>query len=353
MQVKSTHNPTCLTWGYDSGLFNAPTSPDSVLHATLYSPTRDIGSLRDEMTNAANILKELVGNDEIILCFSGGMDSQMAALALRDAGAKFKLVHANVYLGEYHINHNESETCIAFSKKFNFPMEVIDVDLKKCTDEYIDLVNGHRFVHFIRFLYLEIAKLYPNNLVLAAGGGETHYNDILSENNQFTDSFLDIFDDLHYYGKVLGVNALYTFYKTDQHLFFKMICNEHFLKFNSTWPVFKDEVATHISKSATNWQLSAIYGSVIKQIIARDTYGDELFYVKKTFPDENYPNIYYSWKSYWVERAKFNRYVVDPVVPFNKIIELSSMRNVKRTFTFHGGGGEEGINATTIVDSPC
>jgi GMP synthase (glutamine-hydrolysing) len=126
---------------------------------------------------AINIIKEKVGNEEVLLALSGGVDSTVAAVLLNEAiGEKLHCVHIDSGL----MRTNESQTIYdLFTKAFNIPVEIVNGSetflgrLDGVSDpEQKRKIIGKAFID----LFEEAAKKHPEVKWLAQG---TLYPDVI------------------------------------------------------------------------------------------------------------------------------------------------------------------------------
>lgn len=114
-------------WGWGNEWYGRP-NPDAPYKIHLGYTRREVKSFREECIIAAKALADRA-TKPIIVGLSGGSDSQMTCLALREAGVPFK---ALIGKWRWHsssevTNSHDIETAYAFCKKFN--IEYLDFDV--------------------------------------------------------------------------------------------------------------------------------------------------------------------------------------------------------------------------------
>ena len=107
-----------------------------------FSPvTRDVMSWRDEIINAAKVIGE-TSTKPLYLCMSGGIDSEVAAMALLEAGVPFKALTLRHM--QYTNDHEVAfaiDWCSKHKIELNFlPIDITDFFVRKI-DSYIQ--NGY------------------------------------------------------------------------------------------------------------------------------------------------------------------------------------------------------------------
>jgi len=110
-----------MSYGFEDGKF----------YIDLHPVTRPVGSVRQEFTERANFIKNNYNN--LILSFSGGLDSQATLLAFQDAGIQIDC--AFLHLPNY--NDNELENVKACVDKFNIDVTIIKIDPYEVKDDII------------------------------------------------------------------------------------------------------------------------------------------------------------------------------------------------------------------------
>lgn len=117
-------------WGWGDEWFNEP-NPAKQFKLHLGSVTRPVGSFRQECIAAAKLLASKA-TKPIIVGLSGGSDSQIVCLALREAGIPFKVVIVKLLTDGALQNGFDIKTAYKFCEKFN----IEHIDYLIDTDEF-------------------------------------------------------------------------------------------------------------------------------------------------------------------------------------------------------------------------
>lgn len=118
--------------------------------------TREPLSFSSEVIEAARICKEKA-NGKIVLCFSGGIDSEIVCRALRYVGANFTAI-TFVYNNWY--NHYDINQSIKTYDELGLPKRLIEMDIEHIIDYKIDEYHsqGYHGNNIYRFMQLEFIK---------------------------------------------------------------------------------------------------------------------------------------------------------------------------------------------------
>lgn len=317
-------------WGYDGGRFNRSVDENSVLSMTFTSPTRDVMSFGDEMINACEILKDNLGGDQVTLSLSGGSDSQVALYCMKQVGIDVQPVHARVSIGGTQINAPETSQALLVCEKHGFDLHIVDVDLGSRINFYTEIVNGSRFVHFYRFINLDVALAVKDRLNIAVSG-DVIYEALLDSSEDFSNSDFRVYDDLRLYSDELGLNMFNSFYKIDPHLYYSLMCNPLFFEFNQMFELFKAgaDKFLDVNKSSSDLDKRYFYGNFIKYFMMNRDFKDVIVVNNKLFPHETGGHLYTAVKEQWLSEAQWNQYNTELNVPFSEIIDLSNQRNAQ------------------------
>jgi len=119
-------------------------------------PTRDALSLQGEFIEAAQICKEKA-NGRIVLCFSGGLDSELACKALQYVGANFTAI---TFVYNHWYNHYDIHQAKTTYDELGLPHRLIEMDIEHIIDYKIDEYHeqGYHGNNIYRFMQLEFIK---------------------------------------------------------------------------------------------------------------------------------------------------------------------------------------------------
>jgi hypothetical protein len=118
--------------------------------------TRNVLSFKGEFIEAAQICKEKA-NGRIVLCFSGGLDSELVCKALQYVGANFTAI-TFTYNGWYN-NYDINQAKQTYDE-LNLPHRFIDIDIEHIIDYKIDEYHeqGYHGNNIYRYMQIEFIK---------------------------------------------------------------------------------------------------------------------------------------------------------------------------------------------------
>lgn len=132
-----------------------------------YMPT----SFRDECVRAAKLINDNV-TQPILVCFSGGIDSEVIVRSLQEANAKFEIVVMRLnYNGLKNVNEHDNEYAFNYAKKHSIPYHIVDFELtdfiKNVFENEADQYKGD---YLGILIHTEIVKKFPNHHCILGGG---------------------------------------------------------------------------------------------------------------------------------------------------------------------------------------
>lgn len=128
-----THN-NHLKFGWGDGLYNFDDKNEKFWlepGTVEYIPT----SFKDECVRSAKLIGA-AADKPILLGFSGGVDSEIAARSFIEADVPFEIVFKNVVYNGNIINSHDTMYAKSFIKKYNIKSHTIDLDFKKLVDRF-------------------------------------------------------------------------------------------------------------------------------------------------------------------------------------------------------------------------
>lgn len=124
-------------WGWGDEWFNEP-NPTKRFKVQLGNVSRPVGSFRQECISAAKLLASKT-TKPIVVGLSGGSDSQIVCLALREAGIPFKVVIVKLFTNGELQNGHDIKTAFKFCEKYK--IEHIDYSIN--TDDFYNTKALH------------------------------------------------------------------------------------------------------------------------------------------------------------------------------------------------------------------
>lgn len=119
-----------FSYGYDGGLYNLRTSPESVFQCHYRQAKREPGSFRDECVSICEQISDHAQqNDRIpVILFSGGLDSEVVIRAFIDSGRPFKIA-INRFFED--LNSHELYHAQRFLTAKELQAEYLDIDINE------------------------------------------------------------------------------------------------------------------------------------------------------------------------------------------------------------------------------
>lgn len=173
----------------------------SQLSDIFYGPTKIVDKKYHTEKDYKKLLVESLKDiDNIILYFSGGLDSELLANALLDSKKDFRAITFAWKDNQGStINCEEMSYAIDYSQKHNLPLEIIDLNVEELwqTEEFynfavdIQIQSTHQLTHAYAINIVE--SKYPNSTHLF--GGEVRFHITTNQNNEVVNLvFLDKVD---------------------------------------------------------------------------------------------------------------------------------------------------------------
>lgn len=170
----------------------------SQLSDIFYGPTKIVDTKYHTEKDYKKLLVESLKDiDNIILYFSGGLDSELLANALLDSKKDFRAITFAWKDNQGStINCEEMSYAIDYSQKHNLPLEIIDLNVEELwqTEEFynfavdIQIQSTHQLTHAYAINIVE--SKYPNSTHLF--GGEVRFHITTNQNNEVVNLvFLD------------------------------------------------------------------------------------------------------------------------------------------------------------------
>jgi hypothetical protein len=118
-----------FSYGYDGGLYNLRQDKNSKFNCYYRKATYNPISFKDECIRVCNEISDYAvsANRIPIVLLSGGCDSEVVVRSFIESGKKFKVV-SNRFLND--LNSQEIAYIEKFSKKYNFEVEYVDIDIE-------------------------------------------------------------------------------------------------------------------------------------------------------------------------------------------------------------------------------
>lgn len=128
-------------------------------------------SFRNECVRAARLIYE---NAElpILICYSGGIDSEIIVKSFEEAKVPFEVVISKWnYLDEINMNHHDNKHAFSYVKRNNIKHHIVEIDFEKFVlEKYKDEADKFMGPYPGVYLHTEITKLFPNHHCVLGGG---------------------------------------------------------------------------------------------------------------------------------------------------------------------------------------
>lgn len=323
-------------WGYDDGKFNHPESVDSVLKFKISSPVSDVLDLKEESVRTALLFKDYFHDETVVINFSGGYDSQIAAYTFKQVGIKFKCVQLVYQANGVDLNTLEIETSEKFSLKHNIEIEKVKVDIRKRSDFYVNLVENKIPMSYLKLAQIEMPLRYPEYLNVRIAGdyisGDTNY-----ERSNNGEAVYVLYNDISPYCNDLGIRFMGQYYHFNPNLLYALTFNEVVQSFTEKIQTYlycfnlriKDKYNIDIEEK----DIYTLYNDVMKAQIFNHYFGDDIFSINKVTIRDYYPE-YPKLAVYHDEHIKPMRIKKDIVfATLDELKEIYEKRNTFKIFT--------------------
>jgi hypothetical protein len=132
-----------------------------------YMPT----SFRDECVRAAKLINDNV-TQPLLVCFSGGIDSEIVVRSLQEANLNFEVVIMKMnYNGSINVNHHDNIYAFDYVTKHSIPYHVVEFELSDFIKNIFETeADQYKGDYLGIFLQTEISKKFPNHHCIYGGG---------------------------------------------------------------------------------------------------------------------------------------------------------------------------------------
>jgi hypothetical protein len=132
-----------------------------------YTPT----SLRSECVRAATLIRENI-NTPLLVCFSGGIDSEIIVRSFQEANISFEVVIMRLnYRDQLNVNQHDNIYAFDYVKKHNIPYHVVDIDLEYIIRNVFEIEADKYKGNYLGILiHTEITKQFPQHHCILGGG---------------------------------------------------------------------------------------------------------------------------------------------------------------------------------------
>jgi len=165
----STHNNHFkFGWGEGQYNFNSKVGKYWVNFGRAeYMPT----SFRTECVRAATLIKNTV-SQPILVCFSGGIDSEVIVKSLQEANANFEVVIMRLnYAGAKNVNYHDNIYAIKYVETHHICYHIIDIELSDFIKTKFEIEADNYKGNYLGILiHTEIVKKFPNHHCILGGG---------------------------------------------------------------------------------------------------------------------------------------------------------------------------------------
>jgi hypothetical protein len=132
--------------------------------------TREPLSFSGEIIEAAQLCKEKA-NGKIVVCFSGGIDSEIVCRALQYVGANFTAI---TFAYNNWCNHYDVNNAISTCDELGLLKRIINLDIEHFIDYKIDEYHemgyiGNNIYRFLQIEFIKLAQLYGDYPILCSG----------------------------------------------------------------------------------------------------------------------------------------------------------------------------------------
>jgi len=167
--IYTTHN-NHFEFGWGNNKFNFDDQTDNYwmkFGRAEYIPK----SFRDECVRAARLIGQNAV-EPIMICFSGGMDSEVVVRSFQEANISFEIVIMNLkYKNNYNTNHYDNIYAYNYVKKHNLSYRSITIDLEEYILNYLlnDAIK-YKGNYLGLFIQKEIVRRFSKYHCVLGGG---------------------------------------------------------------------------------------------------------------------------------------------------------------------------------------
>lgn len=165
----TTHN-NHFEFGWGTGLFNFDNRSGKYwmkFGRAEYIPT----SFKDECIRAAKLISENA-TKPVLICFSGGIDSEAVVRSFQEANVEFEVGIMNLtYKDNDSINHHDIIFALDYVKQHNLKYTIVNIDFEDFVrNKLIDNAKKYNTDYVGILLHYEMVKHFPNHHCVLGGG---------------------------------------------------------------------------------------------------------------------------------------------------------------------------------------
>lgn len=281
-----THNDF-YKWGWDDGWFNAPPSIDSTFKVTFRSP-QNTRTLREELVTACHLVADRFSKP-LMVCFSGGLDSQIVCLALLEAGIPFTPFIMSWKAPDGHaINGDDVKYAMEFCQLHG----LVPLTDSEYLEDFLktkgrDSARNSRIQHYRMLTQTYYADKFKDQYALLICAGNPNF-DVRDDELMIsapTSAVQQYFIDNDVQGSA-------QFLKYTPELFCSQVLNPITRSFVGSFPSL---YSVYEENSKTPWWSWRLFTSYVKPMIYQASWGDGLIHRSKRHGFETYDDSF--WKT--------------------------------------------------------
>jgi hypothetical protein len=133
------------------------------------------GDFRTECVNAARLIGQSA-EKPVMVCFSGGIDSEIILTSMIEAGVKCKALIANIIHEGVVVNAHDTKYAFEYVEKHNVDHLVYDFDLADFFRNRLlaDVIN-YRAPRPGLLIHADLVRTFSKNYLCVLGGGDLHF----------------------------------------------------------------------------------------------------------------------------------------------------------------------------------
>lgn len=281
-----THNDF-YRWGWDDGWFNAPPTVDSTFKVSFVTPNNTM-PLRDELMRASYLIANRF-DKPLLVCLSGGLDSQIVCLALKEAQVPFTpfIMNWKAPNGDL-INHDDVQFAHQFCAMHGWEPLTDTAYLEEfLAEKGRNAARSSRIQHYRMLTQIHYADRFKDThaVIICAGNPSFDVRDgelfISAPTSAVQQYFID-----H------DVQGSAQFLKYTSELFCSQVVNKIGLAFIGSFPSL---YSVYEENSKTPWWSWRLFTSYVKPLIYQANWGDGLIHRSKKHGFETYDDSF--WKA--------------------------------------------------------
>lgn len=321
-------------WKFNDKEFTLPVDPDENISFKFSSPIDDVLSPDKEFDRSANLLKKEYGTENLMLMYSGGLDSQAIAYSFIKAGIEFENLCIVYKKKDKILNERELRAGNKFINKFNIKTHYVEIDFKERIPFYAEIAKGYAPIQFSFYSFID-AQLKFSDRFFIRGTGDLGFLYPMMDTDSERKIILAL--DHSHYTNQFGLNGIYQYYKYHPNLVFSMVFNPVVQNFKKNFTKFR----TFFDKTSKNtYEYSALdpnydirFSGLVKNILFKKYFGSNIYLNGKEDNEEVFDD-FKELESDFKNRCGVTSFAkMGTRCSYNDVLELYQSRDTYKIFS--------------------